>query len=87
MAALSQSRASLYQEEGVSKLRYPLIQEAIIEGIPQYKRDNSGWVENLHDQDSAKDIKEKMKEIVDTLSIPFGVGSYIHTKENLWKHM
>ena len=56
--SLSESRASLYDKNNKSA-SYPLLQEAIIEGIPQYKRDDSGWVNNLHNSPGFEDIKEE----------------------------
>ena len=81
--SLSESRASLYDKNNKSA-SYPLLQEAIIEGIPQYKRDDSGWVNNLHNSPGFEDIKEEIEEIVSTLSIPFGGWNlYPHQRESI----
>jgi len=44
------------------------MQEPIIECIPQYLRDDSGWVKNLHKSEGLPDnLREEMEEIVGTL--------------------
>jgi len=64
---LYENRRKLY-ETGGGGPDYPLIQEPIIECIPQYLRDNSGWVKSLHESEDLPDeLKPEMKDIVDTL--------------------
>ena len=65
---------------------YPLMREPILECIPKYLRDGSGWVQKLHEDSelSAHEAKE-MEEIVETLKS--GIFKdwelYPHQKESL----
>jgi Lhr-like helicase len=66
--------------------RYPLMREPIIECIPKYLRDGTGWVSKLHeDGELSSEEANEMKEIVETLeSGIFGSWElYPHQKESL----
>jgi len=65
-----------------------LIQELIIEGIPQYMLDSRGWVKTLHEDNQHEDIKIELEDIVKTLSIPFGNWNlYPHQRESLTSYI
>lgn len=80
--SLDDSRDRLIQREG----DYPLMQEPIVECIPKYLRDGSGWVVKLHEDDELSDPEAaEMEEIVETLKSgifePWEL--YPHQKESL----
>ena len=80
---LGESRRELYDPENSDSI-YPLITEAIIEGIPQYDRNDTGWVNKLHENDDIVDIKQELEDIVSTLSIPFGGWNlYPHQRQSI----
>ena len=57
----------LYENRRKFYDKYRLLQEPIIECIPQYLRDDEGLVSKLHEgQDIPSNLKSEMKEIVDT---------------------
>ena len=63
--SLFKSREDLMNPENN---RYPLMREPIIECIPKYLRDGTGWVSKLYeDGDLSSEEANEMKEIVETL--------------------
>ena len=73
--SLFESRKDLMNPENN---RYPLMREPIIECIPKYLRDGTGWVSKLHeDSELSSEEANEMKEIVKLLNPEsLGVGSY-----------
>jgi Lhr-like helicase len=80
---LSKNRKKLYVEDGTDT-KIPLMQEPIIECIPQYRRDGDGWVNQLHNNqtvlEKSQEFQEEMEAIVETLKAG-GFGEW-----NLFPH-
>ena len=76
--SLFDSRKNLLENE------YTLMREPILECIPKYLRDGTGWVKKLHeDPNLSKEESDEMGRIVETLKSEFlKIGSYIHTKKS-----
>ena len=79
--SLFESRKDLMNPENN---RYPLMREPIIECIPKYLRDGTGWVSKLHEDDElSSEEANEMKEIVETLeSGIFGSWGYTLIRKN-----
>ena len=80
--SLFQSRKDLF----TGKNGYPIMREPILECIPKYLRDGTGWVEKLHeDSELSNEEAKEMEEIVETLKsgIFKNWELYPHQKESL----